>query len=323
MEKMSYEMRVQAVLDKFNEYNKINDDIKRFGIFNSFNVSHQIEKEYLYFEIRNTDNEEFDLLTSASSEQSIQINLHKDSEFNWLIKTMNRFIEKSKVSMKKAREIAKPQVGILVYDEFTDSYFLNPTSGPVLLKSKEIMKEIASTRLDIFGIFINLRSALIESDRRSEIIGDSFGKVLDKIKESVKNIQNMETKLRKIEGIPRYICDLKEVDAKISFESFATVDFGVEILKFNKFNEYDITGELDDMAFVESLYIKIRKIEETCKQMIDLGRSLISKNDPNLYNQDSSTKLWILTHEGRETMSNLNIMDFINNDISEVSFEIN
>ena len=323
MEQLSYEKKVQAILEKFLEYNKINKDIKRFGIFNSFSVSHQFDNGKLYFEMRNTDDEDQLLVTSASSEQSIMINFVNDKEFNWLIKTMNRFIEKSKLSMKKARELAKPQVGILVYDEFTDSYYLNPTSGPVLLKSKEIAKEIASTRIDIFGIFINLRSILIEKDRVSEIIGDSLDVVCEKSKEKINKIIDIETRLRKIEGIPRCICFYKEDNDTIYFESFVTTDFGLEIEEYNKINENNLKVNKTIASEVENMYNYIGLVEDISLQMIEIARDLISKNDPRMYVQDKTTKLWILTTEGRNTMQNLNIMDFLNNDISEINFEIN
>ncbi|AKX34043.1 hypothetical protein SLITO_v1c03900 [Spiroplasma litorale] len=321
--KPSYDKLIGAVLKKIDEYNKINSDIKRYNIFNSFSISYEIEENSLYFEIHNTEDTEDLSLTSLSSEQSIRIDIEKLNEVNWLMKTINRFIEKSNESLSKARELAKPHVGILIYDEFTDTYYLNPSSGPILLRTKEIEKEIAATRFDIFSIFINLRSALIGNDNLAEIIGASPKKILDRIKTSIEFIKNCETKLVKIEGIPRYIVNYNEFNNIITYSTFATNDFGPNIITPKRINEKVITASIDRLRDLDKVYAQVRKDEEVSKNMLDLARSLVSKNNPKLFALDESSKLWVLTREGRTTIKNLNILDFLDNDMSEIDFYLN
>ncbi|WP_338985713.1 hypothetical protein [Spiroplasma endosymbiont of Diplazon laetatorius] len=322
--KLTFNEKVDIIVEKFEDYNKINKDIKRYGdIFNTFAFSYEIKKPDLFFELKSTDYDENNFsVTSLAAEQWIEINVENDNEVNWLLKTITKFISKSKETMKKAREFSKPHVGILVYDEFTDSYYLNPTTGPILLKSKEIAKEISSTRIDIFNIFINLRSAVIEEDRRVEIFGSSIEEVIDKIKASLKSIKSSATKIMKIEGIPRYVSSIEQEGERIFYNTYATVDFGLEAANKNKVNEIDIEADLDNFEDLEKIYVQIRKDEEVSKNMVDLARSLVSRNDPKLYAQNSTTGLWTLTKEGKETMKNLNIIDFINTDISGIEFEI-
>ncbi|AHI52854.1 hypothetical protein [Spiroplasma culicicola] len=324
MRDTEFDKKVLKITEIFDKYNSINKYIKRFGIFNSFSVSHQVDGRNLYFELRNTDNEEFDLMTSAESEQSIMISIDNNVEYNWLVKTMHRFLEKSKAASDKARQLAKPQVGILIYDEFTDTYYLNPHTGPILLKTKEISKEIASTRLDIFGIFMNLRTAILERNRVAEVMTDNYQTINKKIIKSIENINQLELKLKKIEDIPRYKIVIKNEGEKNIAYAYATVDFGDNINDLQRiFNESEFALDSENTNEVENNYKLVRMIEETQKQMVELGRSLITRIDPKLYWQDIDTKLWRLTAEGRETMNNLNIMDFLNNDITEVDFEIN
>ncbi|QBQ07667.1 hypothetical protein SGLAD_v1c04680 [Spiroplasma gladiatoris] len=324
MESIDFDKKVNMVISKFEEYNRINKDIKRFSIFNSFNITYELDGAHLYFEMRNTDDENIDLLTSVASEQSLFVNLTKDAEFFWAIKTLNRFIEKSKESMKKARELSKPQVGILIYDEFTDSYYLNPATGPVLLKSKEIAKEIASTRLDIFAIFIHLRNTVVGRDRTMELVGLNGEMILKKILIIIEELNQYEVKLRKIEGIPRFICLIQEIDStNYYFEGFLTNDFGEEIEIKTKQNELQQKMNLFTQEGLEVVYSMLRLAQDFSKQMLDLARTLISKNEPKLYKQDTVSKLWILTSEGKKTMQNLSIMDFLNEDISEINFDIN
>ncbi|AGR41119.1 hypothetical protein [Spiroplasma taiwanense] len=323
MQVLTFQKKINYILEKIAEYNKINNDIKRFGIFNSFNIFHEIDGENLYFDMKNTDDEGGISLASIISEQWIQINTSLDNEINWLIKTINRFIEKAKESMKKARELAKPHVGILIYDEFTDSYYLNPITGPILLRSKEIAKEISSTRIDIFNIFINLKSIFLEDHQLGEIIGKSSEFIIEKIHKSLKFIKESELKLARIEGIPRYVANLIQNNDKLLFNSYATVDFGLEIIKINKVNEVLIEAEKLKIDQLEKIYLQVRRDEEVSKIMIDLARSLISKNDPKMYFQEGSSGLWFLSKEGKKTIQNLNIIDFIDNDINEINFEIN
>ncbi|AUM62628.1 hypothetical protein [Spiroplasma monobiae] len=323
-QKVPFEQKVDIIIKKFEEYNKINKDIKRYGdIFNTFVFSYEIKAPELFFELKSTDYDENNFsMTSLAAEQWIEINVENDNEVNWLIKTINKFIEKAQTTMKKAREFSKPHVGILVYDEFTDSYYLNPTTGPILLKSKEISKEISSTRIDIFNIFINLRSAVIEEDRRVELFGLSESEVIEKIKDSLKSIKSSATKIMKIEGIPRYMVSIEQEGDKIFYNTYATVDFGLEAANKNKVNEIDLEADLNNFEELELIYVQIRKDEEVSKNMVDLARSLVSRNDPKLYVQNSTTGLWTLSKEGKETIKNLNIIDFINNDISEIDFSI-
>ncbi|AKU79632.1 hypothetical protein [Spiroplasma turonicum] len=321
--KFEYDKLINVILKKIIEYNKINSDIKRYNIFNSFSISYEIEDTSLYFEIHNTDDTDDISLTSLSSEQSIRIDLQKLNEVNWLMKTINRFIDKSKESLNKARELAKPHVGILIYDEFTDTYYLNPSSGPILLRTKEIEKEIAATRFDIFSIFINLRSALVGNDNLAEIIGASPTKVLERIRLSVEFIKSCESKLLKIEGIPRYIVNFNEFNKIITYSTFATNDFGPNIITPKRINEKVITASIDKLRELDKVYAQVRKDEEVSKIMLDLARSLVSKNNPKLYSLEDSTKFWVLSREGRTTMKNLNIIDFLDNDMSEIEFYLN
>ncbi|WP_094048641.1 hypothetical protein [Spiroplasma corruscae] len=318
-----YNKLVNVVLKKINEYNKINSDIKRYNIFNSFSISYEIEDTALYFEMHNTDDTEEMSLTSLSTEQSIRIDIDKLNEVNWLMKTLNRFIEKANESLTKARELSKPHVGILIYDEFTDSYYLNPSSGPILLRTREIEKEIAATRFDIFSIFINLRSALIGNDNLAEIIGASPTKVLERIRSSVEFIKSCETKLVKIEGIPRYIVNFNEFNKIITYSTFATNGFGKNIVTPKRINEKVITASIDRLRELDKVYAQVRKDEEVSKNMLDLARSLVAKNNPKLFTLEDSTKYWVLTKEGRTTIKNLNILDFLDNDMSEVDFYLN
>ncbi|AUB31517.1 hypothetical protein [Spiroplasma floricola] len=322
--KLNFNQKVQIILSKFEEHNKINKDIKRYGnIFNTFAFTWEIKKPNLFFELKSTDYDENNFsITSLAGEQSIEINIENDNEVNWLIKTLNKFIEKSYKTMKKAREFSKPNVGILIYDEFTDSYFLNPTTGPILLKSKEILKEISSTRIDIFNIFINLRSIAVEEDRRIEIFGYSKQQIIKSINQSINNIKECSTKIRKIEGIPRYIATLKQEEEKIFYNNYATVNYDLESENLKKVNEVQVEANLEKIEDLEKIYIQIRRDEEINKTMMDLARSLIAKNEPKLYTQNSITGMWTLSKEGRDTMRNLNIIDFINTDISEINYEI-
>ncbi|AGR42091.1 hypothetical protein [Spiroplasma diminutum] len=322
--KLSFDHKVDIVVKKLEEYNKVNKDIKRYGdIFNTFSFSYEINEPELFFELKSTDYDENNFsATSLATEQWIEINVENDNEVNWLIKTINKFIEKSYETMKKAREFSKPHVGILVYDEFTDSYYLNPTTGPILLRSKEISKEISSTRIDIFNIFINLRSAVIEEDRLVEIFGLSTEEIISKIKSSLKSINDSAIKIMKIEGIPRYEVSIEQEGDRIFYNTYATVDFGLEAANKNKVNEINLEADLNNIEELEKIYVQIRKDQEVSKNMADLARSLVSRNDPKLYIQNATTGLWTLSKEGKETIKNLNIIDFINNDISEIEFDI-
>ncbi len=323
--KLSFAQKAKIIIQKIEEYNKINKEIKRYGdIFNTFSFYYELKEPILFFELKSTDYAENDFsATSLATEQWIEINVEKDKEVNWLIKTINKFLEKSKSVMQKAREISKPHVGILVYDEFTDSYYLNPTTGPILLKSKEVLKEISSTRIDIFNIFINLRSVAVEEDRAVEIFGLNLEEVIVKIDDSLKSINMLAKKIMKIEGIPRYISSI-EVDDKIMYyNGYATIDFGLAAEDKNKVNEVSLEANINEIEELEKIYIQIRKDEEVSKIMANLGRSLVSKNNPKLYVQNSITGLWELSYEGRKTIKNLNIIDFINTDISEMDFDIN
>ncbi|QGS51905.1 hypothetical protein [Spiroplasma tabanidicola] len=324
MENLSFQSKINLIISKIEEYNKINKDIKRFSIFNSFIIDYELDGAYLYFNMRNIDDENMELMTSAGSEQSLHVNLKKDIDFLWIIKTVNRFIENAKDTMKKARELSKPQAGILIYDEFTDSYYLNPSTGPLLLKSKEIAREIASTRLDIFAIFIHLRTTVIGRDRSMELVGLDGEMMLKKILSIIQELKQFEIKLKKIEGIPRFICDINEIDSKnYEFEGYLTDDFGDNQLYITKQNDLVQRINIDTQVGFEVVYSMLRTAQEFSKLMMGLARTLVSKNDPKLYKQDTLSKLWILTSEGKKTMKNLKIMDFLNEDISEINFDIN
>ncbi|WP_232306371.1 hypothetical protein [Spiroplasma helicoides] len=316
---MSYETKVKAFMEKFEEYNKINKDIKRFGVFNSFSFTYKIEKHFLYFELKNTDDDAHELFTAAYSEESVFIDINNDNDANWLIKTINRLIEKAKETMKKARDLAKPHVGLLVYDDYKDRYFLDPVSGEKLLNNPEISKIISSTRLDLFSVFLDFRKVRIHHNSEFEIVGMKSFEIIELIDEITAEIRYMETQLKKIEGMPRYICNFGTSDKiNYNFSSYATDAFPNQLQNAKKINEINLSISLEAQKGCGTVYNLVRMIQDTSKQLLELSRAMIAKNEPNLYKRGASNKLWLLTPEGNETMKSLNLMDFLDKDKIEI-----
>jgi hypothetical protein len=144
------EKRIENISVLVDGFNKANYNLKRFKIFNAFTFScDQIGDAKIAINVINEEGGAFEntmALLEESDENFIVSNLEDEKEYLWLAKTIDRFTKRTDELISKARELAKPQVGILVYDEFSDSYILNSTTGAILLKTKEVVKQIASTK---------------------------------------------------------------------------------------------------------------------------------------------------------------------------------
>lgn len=316
---------IDLMIENVEKFNKINNDLKRYAIFNTFVIHYSITSSKINVDIMNTDgmSEEEVNLTSIGIETFIEIDMQNEAELAWAIKTLDRFLLKTNESMDKARQLAKPQVGILVYDEFTDSYFLNPTTGPILLKSKEISGAIASTRLDMFGVLINLRNAIIGQNYGGDVLGESAQTIETAIDESIKTLQKESDKLDRIEGIPKWILHLEKDDKFFNLSGYITdnnskLDIGV----VKRVNEFEASADFEDLDALTELYSKARSCEEINNGMSQLARQLITKSDPKMFIQDNTTKMWLATKEGKELMANMNIIEFLNNDLTSIELNL-
>jgi hypothetical protein len=171
------EKRIENISVLVDGFNKANYNLKRFKIFNAFTFScDQIGDAKIAINVINEEGGAFEntmALLEESDENFIVSNLEDEKEYLWLAKTIDRFTKRTDELISKARELAKPQVGILVYDEFSDSYILNSTTGAILLKTKEVVKQIASTKIDLTNVLFNLRKGITQQEFGNEIIGET------------------------------------------------------------------------------------------------------------------------------------------------------
>jgi hypothetical protein len=140
-------------------------------------------------------------LLEESDENFIVSNLEDEKEYLWLAKTIDRFTKRTDELISKARELAKPQVGILVYDEFSDSYILNSTTGAILLKTKEVVKQIASTKIDLTNVLFNLRKGITQQEFGNENYwGKQWKQLLVTAKKLRTTLTRCRLKLMKLNG---------------------------------------------------------------------------------------------------------------------------
>jgi hypothetical protein len=325
MAKVDLRKKMETIESLVEIFNKSNRTLKRFKIFNTFTFDCAIISDNtIAINVINEEGGSFEntmTLLNESDENFIVSNIENEKEYVWLIKTIDRFSKRTEELLVKARELAKPHVGILVYDEFSDSYMLNSTTGEILLKTKAVVKSISSTKIDLTNVLFNLRKGLTEQEYGDEIIGESKEKILKLVLKISDDINKLSDRLANVERLPRVRVETKVTDTKLTIESYVTDSFGENDHRGkvvnDSFHKFD-TESVDSMGMA---YDVIRLSETLNEHMKNLGKQLVTRTEPRLFEQQENKK-WTLTKEGRDVLDELQIINFINDNIDEVEINI-
>jgi hypothetical protein len=319
------EKRIENIIVLVDGFNKANYNLKRFKIFNAFTFScDQIGDAKIAINVINEEGGAFEntmALLEESDENFIVSNLEDEKEYLWLAKTIDRFTKRTDELISKARELAKPQVGILVYDEFSDSYILNSTTGAILLKTKEVVKQIASTKIDLTNVLFNLRKGITQQEFGNEIIGETVEAIVGYCQKIVNDINAVSAKINEIERIPRVQIEFVVEDEKVRIKSCVTDVFNEMDFRGTTVNDRDFVFDRFSIDELEQAYNFLRTEQVLNNHMKELAKLLIAKTAPRLFVQNEGKK-WVMTKEGRDVLDDLKIINFINEDVSSIEINI-
>ncbi|KAJ3615614.1 hypothetical protein Zmor_016282 [Zophobas morio] len=167
---------------------------------------------------------------------------------------------------------------------------LNSTTGEILLKTKAVVKSISSTKIDLTNVLFNLRKGLTEQEYGDEIIGESKEKILKLVLKISDDINKLSDRLANVERLPRVRVETKVTDTKLTIESYVTDSFGENDHRGkvvnDSFHKFD-TESVDSMGMA---YDVIRLSETLNEHMKNLGKQLVTRTEPRLFEQQENKK---------------------------------
>jgi len=311
------ENNINLITKKITEYNALNRELSRYNFFNDFMVIWKIDGDNIILDMYPTEEVTDDW--EKLFKNPLILDLKNTEEIIWIHMIADNLLINVKEKLKEVKEISKPQHGILIYDYQTNTYFNNPNTATTILRSKEIKKKVTWTRLEIFGLFINLRNILFFKDFYKEIKNKGNNIIIEILKKILKKIlQNIQL-FGKVQYIPIYTLEFFKENNHLTL-SAKMIEY-LDNKKTLQHFENSFTANLNNRNDLISIYNNIRRIEVISKELLKLKESLINKKDPELYIQ-SKNNMWITSEIGSKVFENLNLIQFLNKDITKTVFKI-
>lgn len=308
------------IVEKIKIYNELNRDLNRYVIFNDFIIIWKTQAETLVLDMYPSDEVGDDWETLFDN--SFILDLNNQAEVDWTLLLIKNLIKNAEKKLTQAKELARPNSGILIYDSATNAYFLNPTTAGVILKSKNAKKTIIWTRLEMFGLFINLRSILLSAQFFDEIKELSNKEIWQLCQELVKDAELIHQKTKRFEFIPEYLVQYKVQGDTITLVAtlFKTrMNNGVVERKISFTNTF--TANLHNKEELFEVYNIIKRGNFVSDALAELKHNLTHNKEPQLFELDANGDM-ITTEIGAKVYEDLNLLEFLNKDITETIFEI-
>lgn len=308
------------IVEKIKIYNELNRDLNRYVIFNDFIIIWKTQAETLVLDMYPSDEVGDDWETLFDN--SFILDLNNQAEVDWTLLLIKNLIKNAEKKLTQAKELARPNSGILIYDSATNAYFLNPTTAGVILKSKNAKKTIIWTRLEMFGLFINLRSILLSAQFFDEIKELSNKEIWQLCQELVKDADLIHQKTKRFEFIPEYLVKYEVQGDTITLVAtlFKTrMNNGSIERKISFTNTF--TANLHNKEELFEVYNIIKRGNFVSDALAELKHNLTHNKEPQLFELDANGDM-ITTEIGAKVYENLNLLEFLNKDITETIFEI-
>lgn len=308
------------IVEKIKIYNELNRDLNRYVIFNDFIIIWKTQAETLVLDMYPSDEVGDDWETLFDN--SFILDLNNQAEVDWTLLLIKNLIKNAEKKLTQAKELARPNSGILIYDSATNAYFLNPTTAGVILKSKNAKKTIIWTRLEMFGLFINLRSILLSAQFFDEIKELSNKEIWQLCQELVKDADLIHQKTKRFEFIPEYLVQYEVQGDTITLVAtlFKTrMNNGSIERKISFTNTF--TANLHNKEELFEVYNIIKRGNFVSDALAELKHNLTHNKEPQLFELDANGDM-ITTEIGAKVYENLNLLEFLNKDITETIFEI-
>ncbi|ARU91620.1 hypothetical protein SCLARK_001038 [Spiroplasma clarkii] len=308
----------EYIIKCIDEYNSINKELSRYVIFNDFMVIWKETDNKIILDMYPSEEVKGDW--DALFRNPLVLDLTDQSKIEWLKSIIKILMNNAKQKLDEAKQLARPQNGILIYDSQTDAYFLNPNTASAILKSKQIKKTIIWTRLEMFGIFINLHEILFNLDFAKEIAGLSLEEIITKTQTAIVETQTMAKNETVLQFIPSYLLETNclgdEVELKASIKEILDQNLQESVAFENKFYaSYDNKEQLID------LYNNVRRGQTIANHLAELKARLVAENKPQIFTKNQAGQ-YIATEVGQKIYDRLNLLEFLNKDVTETVFEI-